>query len=173
MIGTPANAGAKQDGRFKPGRSGNPAGKPKGTRNRAAALLGEISDADLKAIVAKVVTKAKAGDVTCAKLILDRVAPPPKSRVVEIGLVEVGRHGGDEAILRSYAAIVREVASGSISPVEGLELTELLDRQRQAFADIAPARMRPHPTPEQAERQRRSSEASDRLTDRLINAIGS
>ena len=30
----PDNAGRKQDARFKPGQSGNPAGRPKGSRNK-------------------------------------------------------------------------------------------------------------------------------------------
>jgi hypothetical protein len=168
-IGAPANAGAKQDGRFKPGRSGNPAGKAKGTRNRAAALLDEISDADLQQVVAKVVELAKGGDLVAAKMLL----PAPRARTVEIGLVEVGPHDGNEAILASFGAIVRAVAEGQIGPTEALALAELLNRQRDAIASTAPARLKPEPSPEEAERQRLSDEASQRLTDRLINAIGS
>jgi hypothetical protein len=54
--------------RFEPGQSGNPAGKPKGCRNRAGILLEAISDADLAAIVTKLVTQAKAGDLTAIKI---------------------------------------------------------------------------------------------------------
>lgn len=32
--GTPDNTGQKQDTRFQPGQSGNPAGRPKGSRNK-------------------------------------------------------------------------------------------------------------------------------------------
>jgi Family of unknown function (DUF5681) len=172
-IGAPANAGAmqdgaKHDGRFKPGRGGNPAGKPKGTRNRAAAILDEISDADLQQVVAKVVELAKGGDLVAAKMIL----PAPRARNVEVGLVEVGRHDGNEAILASFGAIVRAVAEGQINPTEALALTELLDRQRDAIALTAPARLKPEPSPEEADRQRRADEASARLADRLIGAIG-
>jgi hypothetical protein len=41
------------------GMSGNPAGEPKGARNKATALLEAIADDDLKAIVAKAVDRAK------------------------------------------------------------------------------------------------------------------
>jgi Family of unknown function (DUF5681) len=164
----------KQRGRpFRPGQSGNPAGRPAGKPNRATALLDAIGDVDLQEIVGKIVEKAKGGDLAAAKMILDRVAPPAKSRIVEIGLAEVGRHDGNEAILASFCEIVRAVAGGQISPAEALDLAELLDRQRQAFDDIAPARLKPKPTSEEAERERRSTEASLRLTDRLINALGS
>jgi Family of unknown function (DUF5681) len=170
-IGAPAFAGAKQDGRFKPGRSGNPAGRKPGVRNRSSLLDDAISDDDIRSIVAKIVSKAKEGDVACAKLIWDRVAAPSKNRTVEIGLVEVGRYDGDEAILASYGAIVRGVAGGQISPTEALELAELLDRQRGVITELAPARLEPKPTPAEADRQRRSDEANQRLTDRLLDAI--
>jgi hypothetical protein len=153
--------------RFKPGNSG----RPKGSRNRASVVLDALNDSDLEAIVEKVVAKAKEGDLTAAKIIFDRVMPAPRARAVAIDLAEVDRYDGDEATLRSYAAIVGAVASGAISPGEAVELAELVDKQRQAFADVAPARMRPQPTPEQAQRQRRSDEANQRIADRLLDAV--
>jgi hypothetical protein len=35
MAGASENAGGKQRGQFQPGVSGNPAGKPRGTRHKA------------------------------------------------------------------------------------------------------------------------------------------
>jgi hypothetical protein len=67
-------------GRFRKGESGNPAGKRPGTRNRATMLLEAITDADLAAIMAKIVEKAKSGDVVAAKLLLDRLAPSRQKR---------------------------------------------------------------------------------------------
>ncbi len=34
MLDEPEDTGPKQDTKFKPGQSGNPAGRPKGARNR-------------------------------------------------------------------------------------------------------------------------------------------
>ena len=64
---------------FRKGTSGNPAGKPKGTRNKATVLLEAISDDDLSAIVKELVTKAKSGDLTAIKILLDRLIPPLRS----------------------------------------------------------------------------------------------
>jgi hypothetical protein len=111
---------------------------------------------------------AKAGDLVAAKMIL----PAPRARTVDIGLAEIGRHDGAEALLQSYSAIVRAVAGGIVSPTEALELAELVDKRGQAITDAAPGRMKPKPTPEQAERQRLADEASQRLADRLAAAIG-
>jgi hypothetical protein len=41
-MAVPENSGAKQAGRYKPGQSGNPAGKPKGARHRAMQMLEKI-----------------------------------------------------------------------------------------------------------------------------------
>jgi hypothetical protein len=135
-----------------------------GVRNKASTLLDAIGDEDIQAIIEKVVERAKGGDVTCAELILDRVAPPPKSRVVEIGLAEVGRYDGDVAVLRSYGAIVRATAAGEISPAEALELAELVDKQRRAFADLARDRMNSEPTPEDIAQQKRAAERISEIT---------
>jgi hypothetical protein len=61
---------------FQPGRSGNPAGKPKGTRHQITLLAEQLLADDVEQVVAKVVKAAKSGDMTAARLILDRVAPP-------------------------------------------------------------------------------------------------
>lgn len=46
-MAAPENTGAKQTGRYKPGQSGNPSGKPKGTRHRATQMLGVCADEPL------------------------------------------------------------------------------------------------------------------------------
>ena len=49
-------------GQFLPGRSGNPAGRPRGSRNRST-LLAEMIDEDVsEEIVLKVVARALAGE---------------------------------------------------------------------------------------------------------------
>jgi Family of unknown function (DUF5681) len=76
------NAAREQRPRGKPfrkGVSGNPQGKPVGCRNRASRLLEAIPDDDLEAIVTRLVTEAKAGDMTATKILLDRLVPPPRA----------------------------------------------------------------------------------------------
>jgi hypothetical protein len=63
------DADARKNARSTRGRpfgAGNP-GRPKGSRNRASALLDAIADGDLQAIVEKVVAKAKDGDVAAPR----------------------------------------------------------------------------------------------------------
>jgi hypothetical protein len=134
---------------FQPGRSGNPAGKAKGTRNRATVLLEAISVADLEAVLAKVIKMAKAGDLVAIRLILDRVLPPPKNRAVSIELPAIGEWDGNETVLRAYREILDGVANGDISPEEALQLVSLVEAQRAVVRDLQPGALYPKPTAKQ------------------------
>jgi hypothetical protein len=72
------NAAAKQRRRgrpFEPGKFGHPAGKPNGTRHRITMLAEKLMQNDTEAVVRAVVEAAKGGDMTAARLILDRIVP--------------------------------------------------------------------------------------------------
>ena len=59
--------------KFKPGESGNPAGRPAGTSKSAD--LRKMLDSDLPEIISTVAEKAKNGDLAACKIILDRCVP--------------------------------------------------------------------------------------------------
>ncbi|MCZ2097331.1 MAG: DUF5681 domain-containing protein, partial [Anaerolineae bacterium] len=50
---------------WAPGQSGNPAGRPRGTRNRATLLAEALLDGEVDAIVRRVIDGALAGDPVC------------------------------------------------------------------------------------------------------------
>lgn len=65
---------------WKPGQSGNPAGKPKGARHFSTLIreaITKVADdtgtSDDKEIVRALVEKAKAGDLKAVDMVLDRV----------------------------------------------------------------------------------------------------
>src|SRR6185437_7651794 len=58
------------DGRFLPGRSGNPAGKRPGTRNRATRLTELLEDGDAERLARILVDRALAGDAASARFCL-------------------------------------------------------------------------------------------------------
>jgi hypothetical protein len=82
MTDETATSEQKSDGRFK---SGNP-GRPRGVRNRATALAERLASKDIGEIVAVLVEAAKAGDVPSATLLLNRLWPAPKGRLVAFEL---------------------------------------------------------------------------------------
>lgn len=75
----------KVDGRktmphlFKPGQSGNPAGRPKGSVNKYTQLARELLSSRGEEIVQVVIDKALKGDVHCLKMCMDRIVPQQKA----------------------------------------------------------------------------------------------
>ena len=65
--------------RFHPGQSGNPAGKRRGTRNRATRLLDAMAKTDATDVLRAILDRAKAGDARSAELILARLARSSRS----------------------------------------------------------------------------------------------
>jgi hypothetical protein len=129
----PENSGQVQDrdqaGRFTKGRSGNIAGKPRGTRDRATIAAETLLAGEAQALTRKAIELAKAGDTVALRLCLDRIMPVRKSRV-RFDLPEL-RGVGD--LPQAIAAIVQQVADGHLAPSEAGEIAQLLVAQRQAF----------------------------------------
>ena len=70
----------------KGGPSLNPAGRPKGTKNKLTLMQNELIDQfagemnkEFKAILRTVIREAKGGDMTAARLLLDRAIPSRKA----------------------------------------------------------------------------------------------
>ncbi len=118
------NTGRKQDTRFKPGESGNPAGKPKGARHKTTIACDALLAGEAEAITRKAIELAKAGDGPALRLCLDRIAPARKDRPVTFTLptLETAADAKDAA-----AAIVLAVADGDLTPSEAAELSKALD----------------------------------------------
>lgn len=148
---------------FRKGESGNPSGKPPGTRNRSSLMMAAIEEGDLAAIIRTTVNKAKAGDLAAAKLILDRLVPAPKNRAVPVALPVIGQWDGAETVLQAYRAVIDAVAAAQISPAEALDLSALIEAHRTAVKDLRPYAMGREPTPEEIEVSKRRSERMSKL----------
>jgi len=107
----PENAGAMQDARFKPGQSGNPAGKPKGTRNKATQAMMVLLEGETEALTRRAIALALEGDTTALKLCLDRIAPAPKSAAQCINVAMPS-----DSLTDAARAFVQAAANGEIPP---------------------------------------------------------
>ena len=71
---------------FKPGQSGNPAGRPKQVATRliremSAELAEGSNETRLRRIVEALLTKAEAGDLEAVKIVFDRLEGRPRQAV--------------------------------------------------------------------------------------------
>ena len=118
------NSGQQQGGRFQKGQSGNPAGKPKGARHKTTLLAEKLMQDDAEKIVKAVIEAAQKGDMTAARIVLDRIAPARRDNLVAFELPKV--ESASEAAAAS-SAILRAVASGELTPGEALDISQLID----------------------------------------------
>jgi len=102
-------------GMFKPGQSGNPAGRPPGAS--AIARLRAGIECQVPEIIESLTTAAKAGDVGAARLLLERVLPPVRATEtpVELTLPEGTLTAKGEAVLQA-------TADGTLAPGQGAQL---------------------------------------------------
>ena len=121
---------------FKPGKSGNPSGKPKGARNKTTVAMEKLLDDDAATITSKAIELAKNGDLTALRLCLERIIPPRKDRPVNFDMPEI-KTPSDALV--AGTAIMRAVAGGDLTPSEAAELGKLVENFTRAAeaADLA------------------------------------
>lgn len=116
--------------KFQPGQSGNPGGRPKGSRNKVTAALDAIGDEAAESVIQAIVDKAKEGDMAAARIIADRVWPARKGSRIEFKLPAMDKA---EDLPGAITSIAQQVATGDISPDEGALIVGLLETQRRAI----------------------------------------
>lgn len=109
--------GRKQRGRpFKPGESGNPAGRPRGSG--PSAKLRDAIQKEALDIIAALVKKAKEGDAAAARVLLDKVLPGLRSEAAPVAV-----KGMDAGTLTQRAqAVLDACARGELPPDTAAQL---------------------------------------------------
>ena len=117
-----------EGGRFAKGSSGNPAGKPRGARNRTTLAAQRLLEGEAKRLTRKAIELALAGDSTALRLCLDRVIPPRRSPVVQISIPAL-RSTRDA--VEASARVVQAAADGEITLADAEALGRLLELNRR------------------------------------------
>ena len=92
---------------FKPGQSGNPAGRKKGQVNKYTELSKQLLSEKGPEIVQMVIQKALEGDVTCLKMCMDRIVPAQKA-------IEV-KHENQDMAINIVVESIGQAASNQLS----------------------------------------------------------
>lgn len=144
----PGKATRSTSGQFLPGVSGNPDGRPKSEIAELRAILaGGALD-----VATAVLTAAKSGDMTAAKIVFDRLLPPLKATAapVQVPLPD----GADplsiaRLVLTAAAAgtLPPDIAAGLVAAAGTLarveELEELKDRLAAIEKAVSPPNRKP------------------------------
>jgi hypothetical protein len=129
MAEEPDNSGGKQGrGRFQKGRSGNPKGRPKGSRNRVSVALDAIAEVEAEAILRAAIRVALAGDVAAQRTILDRIWPVRKGRPVRLDLPPIETA---EDVAHAMTRTIAAMAEGQVTPDEAQAIVGVLEHRRR------------------------------------------
>ena len=108
---------------YKPGESGNSAGRPPG-QTPGAMLRKAILD-DMPDIIATLVEQAKAGDTAASKILIDKVIPTVKSQALPVTV-----QSGD-TLAKTGSNVIASTMNGDVSPdVSALLLSALSNQAR-------------------------------------------
>jgi hypothetical protein len=131
----PEKTGEKQverpAGRFRPGQSGNPRGRPVGSRSKTSAMCQEMLDGDAAAVIRSLVKRAKRGNAIALRLVVERLLPRVKSESsVHFEIPELAKAGD---IVAGWGAIIAAAAEGLLSLEEAAKFGQILEGQRKAL----------------------------------------
>ena len=109
---------------FEKGRSGNPAGRQRGCRNRSSLAAQLLLQGEAEALTRKAVELALGGDPTALRLCIDRLMAPHREQLVPFVLPPM-RRPADLAM--AMEAIAAAVARGVLAPAEAAEVAKVVD----------------------------------------------
>src|SRR5580700_4665030 len=104
---------------FLPGQSGNPAGRPRGSRNKKTLALEALLDGESEALMQRLIDLAKMGDDLAMRLCVDRMLAPQRERPVPLKLPRIE---SDQDARRASAEVMDALGEGEITPKEAERL---------------------------------------------------
>jgi hypothetical protein len=116
-------------GKFAAGVSGNPAGRPRGSRDKRTLVLAELVDGDGVEIVGKLLARAKKGDPWAVRLVVERLLPKMERRL-QIDLPRVEQASD---VASAVAQVIELASSGDLTVDEARAFLALLESQRKAI----------------------------------------
>ena len=120
----------KQKNGFQPGQSGNPNGRPKGSRNKATLAAERLLEGEAEGITRVCIDRALGGDMTAIRLCMDRIYPPRKDRPLGLNL---GYLETPSDLTSAMSEVFSALGRGEITPTEAQAVAGLVETSRRSF----------------------------------------
>jgi uncharacterized protein DUF5681 len=108
---------------FVPGVSGNPAGRPRGSRNKKTLILEALLDDESEAILRRMIGLAKMGDDVAMRLLFARMLPPRRDRPVPLDLPRIESEADAR---RASGDVIEALSAGEITPREAEQVLRVI-----------------------------------------------
>jgi hypothetical protein len=115
---------------FQKGQSGNPAGRPRGSRNKHTIAAEKLFAADAEELIKVAIDLAKAGDIAALRLCLDRICAPHRHRPAPFDLPSLG--AATDAV-GAMSTLMEGIAAGELSAPEAAGLAKVIQGFTQAL----------------------------------------
>jgi Family of unknown function (DUF5681) len=110
--------------RWRKGQSGNPNGRPLGSRHRTTLLAESLLDGQSEELIQKTIERALGGDTTALRICIDRIIAPRRDRPLSFRLPEI--NSAQDAVA-AIGAITDGVDGGDLTPAEAAELAKVVE----------------------------------------------
>ena len=125
--------GDRYPNRWRKGQSGNPNGRPLGSRHRATVLAESLLDGQTEELIQKTIDLALAGDPVALRLCVERVIAPRRDRPLAFRMPPLNGAGD---IPVAIGALTEGVATGELTPAEAAELAKVVESYRLAVETV-------------------------------------
>src|SRR4051812_8090530 len=119
----------QKNARGRPFKPGNP-GRPPGSKNKTTAIIEQLVDGQAEQLVQKVMELAQAGDVSCLRMLLDRICPLRKGQPLNIDMPPIKT---SQDVLATIASVWTAIGDGRLTPEEANALSVVAERSIQAI----------------------------------------
>jgi hypothetical protein len=115
--------------RGRPFQPGNP-GRPPGSKNKITQIVEKLAEGQAEKLVQKTLELAQAGDVSCLKMVLDRLWPARKGQPVKLVMPPINT---SEDLVPAIASVWEGLRDGHLTPEEAGVLSIVMERSIQAI----------------------------------------
>jgi hypothetical protein len=115
--------------RGRPFKPGNP-GRPPGARNKITQVMEQLAEGQAETLMQKALELAQAGDVSCLRMLFDRLYPPRKGQPVNVDMPPIN---SSQDLFAAIASIWTGIGDGRLTADEAGALSIVVDRSIQAI----------------------------------------